>query len=96
MAKLLFNLEVIEGKRIRAHPGAWLRSLPQDRQRAEVTAFLAWAEREIRGCGTPQARAEAEIGIATAREFLERLAAQSTVITDTRSTHHHDGQDPQE
>lgn len=96
MANLLFNPEVIAGNRIRAQPGAWLRALPRDRQIAEVSAFLAWAEREVRENSAPQARAEAEVGIATAREFLDKLSAQSPVITAARRPPQRDEQDPQE
>ncbi|MBT8116328.1 MAG: hypothetical protein KJO66_00730 [Gammaproteobacteria bacterium] len=70
--KLLFNLEVVEGKRIRARPSDYLKSLTADEQRAAVTEFLDWAQAEVRDNPDPQARAEAEIGIATAREFLDR------------------------
>jgi len=73
--KLLFNLDVIEGNRIKAQPSEYLRSLPRDRQVAEVTGFLRWAQAEARDNPDLTARAEAEIGIATAREFLERLGA---------------------
>jgi hypothetical protein len=71
--KLLFNLEVLEGNRVRARPSDYLQSLPRDRQIKEVTGFLRWAENEASTSDDPQARAEAEIGIATAREFLEKL-----------------------
>ena len=71
--KLLFNLEVIEGNRIKARPSDYLQSLPRDRQLEEVTEFLNWAENEASSNEDLQARAEAEIGIATAKEFLEKL-----------------------
>jgi hypothetical protein len=71
--KLLFNLEVLEGNRVRARPSDYLQSLPRDRQIEEVTGFLRWAENEASTSDDPQARAEAEVGIATAREFLEKL-----------------------
>ena len=71
--KLLFNLEVMEDKRIRARPSEYLQSLSFDQQHAAVTEFLEWAEAEVRDNTNPQARAEAEIGIATAREFLEKM-----------------------
>jgi hypothetical protein len=71
--KLLFNLEVIEGNRIKANPSDYLKSLPVDQQVTAVTEFLGWAENEARTNEDLQARAEAEIGIATAREFLQKL-----------------------
>ncbi len=71
--KLLFNLEVIEGNRIKANPSDYLKSLPVDQQITAVTEFLGWAENEARTNEDLQARAEAEIGIATAREFLQKL-----------------------
>ena len=71
--KLLFNLEVIEGNRIKASPSDYLQSLPVDQQITAVTEFLGWAENEARNNENLQARAEAEIGIATAREFLQKL-----------------------
>ena len=70
--KLLFNLEIIEGNRIRARPSDYLNSLTADEQRAAVTEFLEWARVEARENPDPGARAEAEIGIATAQEFLEK------------------------
>jgi len=71
--KLLFNLEVIEGNRIKASPSDHLKSLPVAQQVTAVTEFLGWAENEARTNEDLQARAEAEIGIATAREFLQKL-----------------------
>lgn len=71
--KLLFNLDVMEGNRITARPSEYLQSLPADQQLAAVTEFLHWAEREARNNQDLQARAEAEIGIATAREYLNKL-----------------------
>ena len=71
--KLLFNLDIVDGGRIRARPTAWLQSLSPDEQRAAVTEFLDWAEAEARDNEDARARAEAEIGIATAREFLDKL-----------------------
>jgi hypothetical protein len=71
--KLLFNLDVIEGNRVRARPSDYLKSLPVDQQITAVTEFLNWAENEVRNSTEPQARAEAEIGVATAREFLHQL-----------------------
>ena len=71
--KLLFNLDVIEGNRVKARPSDHLKSLPVDQQITAVTEFLSWAENEARDSDNPQARAEAEIGIATAKEFLQKL-----------------------
>jgi len=71
--KLLFNLEVIEGNRVKASPSDYLKSLPLDQQITAVTEFLGWAENEASNNEDLQARAEAEIGIATAREFLQKL-----------------------
>jgi len=75
--QLLFNLDVIEGNRVRARPSGYLRSLPPDEQARAVSEFLQWAEREAASNSNPQARAEAEIGIATAREFLQTLQADT-------------------
>ena len=55
--KLLFNLEVIEGKRVKARPSDHLKSLPVDEQIKAVTEFLNWAEKQIRNSEDPQARA---------------------------------------
>jgi hypothetical protein len=88
--KLLFNLEVIEGKRIKAQPSTYLKSLPRSRQIAEVSEFLEWAQREARGNSDLTARAEAEIGIATAREFLDRLDQQTHIITGDNGKPDHD------
>lgn len=71
--KLLFNLEVLEGNRVKARPSTYLKSLSADEQVTAVTEFLNWAENEVAGSKDPQARAEAEIGVATAREFLQKL-----------------------
>ena len=81
--RLLFNLEVLEGNRVRARPSDYLQSLPRDRQIDEVREFLDWAEATVADSTTePQARAEAEIGVATAREFLAKLEqAQSPIYT---------------
>ena len=70
--KLLFNLEIIEGNRIKARPSDYLKSLTADEQRAAVSEFLEWAQAEVRDNPDAQARAEAEIGIATAQEFLDK------------------------
>jgi hypothetical protein len=88
--KLLFNLEVIDGKRIKAQPSTYLNSLPRDRQIAEVSEFLEWAQREARENGDLTARAEAEIGIATAREFLDRLDRQTRIISSDNGQPEHD------
>lgn len=78
--KLLFNLEITEGSRIKAVPSAYLHSLPREQQVTEVSEFLAWAEREARDNSDLTARAEAEIGIATAREFLQTLQVDTLRI----------------
>ena len=88
--KLLFNLEVITGNRVRARPSDHLKSLPVSEQITAVTEFLHWAEQEARDNEEPQARAEAEIGIATAREYLEKLeqgAARIYTGADNRKSH---------
>jgi hypothetical protein len=87
--KLLFNLEVIEGNRIKANPSDYLKSLPVDQQITAVTEFLGWAENEARTNEDLQARAEAEIGIATAREFLQKLE-QGAARIYTGSNHSKD------
>lgn len=71
--KLLFNLDVIEGNRVKARPSDYLQSLPVDQQIAEVNEFLHWAESAAASGTDLQARAEAEIGVATAREYLAKL-----------------------
>jgi hypothetical protein len=81
--KLLFNLDVIEGNRVTARPSDYLQSLPRERQIAEVTEFLRWAESEASGAKDLKARAEAEIGIATAREYLAGLEQP---VINTRDT----------
>ena len=89
--KLLFNLEVVAGNRVRARPSDYLRSLPPDKQFTEVSEFLHWAEREAVNNSNPQARAEAEIGIATAREFLQTLQADTPrIYTGKRPEEPHD------
>lgn len=89
--KLLFNLEVIEGSRVRARPSAYLTALDRQEQLAAVREFLSWAEREATENADPQARAEAEIGIATARQYLDKLEPeQSRIITDSRAGEKHD------
>lgn len=89
--KLLFNLEVIEGNRIRAQASEYLKSLDPPQQLAAVREFLAWAEREASENTDPKARAEAEIGIATARQFLEqREGDQPRIITDPHGSRTHD------
>jgi len=80
--KLLFNLEIVEGNRIKARPSDYLKSLPAEQQLGEVREFLHWAETEARENPDLTARAEAEIGIATAREFLDKHGQQpSPIIT---------------
>ena len=89
--KLLFNLEVIEGKRIRARPSDYLNSLGPQEQLAAVREFLAWAEAEAAGNDDPQARAEAEIGIATAQQFLDQRERQcGRILTDPHGSDPHD------
>ena len=78
--KLLFNLDVIEGNRVRARPSEYLQSLPVEQQLQAVSEFLQWAEQEAQSNPDLQARAEAEIGIATAREYLDRLQQDSPRI----------------
>jgi hypothetical protein len=45
-----------------------------------VTSFLQWAENEAGSNTDPRVRAEAEIGVATAREFLSRLEQAGPLI----------------
>lgn len=71
--KLLFNLEVIEGNRVKARPSDYLKSLPVTEQITAVTEFLHWAQTEARDSDDSQARAEAEIGVATATEYLQKM-----------------------
>ena len=42
--KLLFNLDVVEGNKLKARPGDYLQALPAKQQITEVEAFLQWAE----------------------------------------------------
>jgi len=89
--KLLFNLDVVAGNRVRARPSDYLRSLPRDAQVTAVTEFLRWAEKAAEDDSDPQARAEAEIGIATAREFLQTLQADAPrIYTGKRAEDPHD------
>ena len=67
---LLFNLEVLEDRKVRARPSDYLRSLPRDAQRREVEAFLKWARETRDSSSDPRERAEAEIGVSTAEQFL--------------------------
>ena len=85
--KLLFNLEVVAGNRIRARPSSWLAALPRAQQIEAVGEFLRWAETAARDNPDPGARAEAEIGIATAREFLEQLGSLPGAIITGRKPH---------
>lgn len=78
--KLLFNLDVLDGNRVKARPSEYLQSLPRDQQIEEVTEFLHWAEAEAGNSSDPQSRAEAEIGVATAREFLAKLEQAGPAI----------------
>jgi len=89
--KLLFNLEVIAGNRVKARPSDYLQSLPVAEQITAVTEFLGWAENEQRNSDDPQARAEAEIGIATANEFLQKLQqGTNRIYTGTPDRTHND------
>jgi hypothetical protein len=78
--KLLFNLEVLDGNRVKARPSDYLQSLSRDRQIEEISEFLHWAEGEAGNSNDPQVRAEAEIGVATAREFLAKLEQAGPLI----------------
>jgi len=78
--KLLFNLDVIEGNRVKARPSDYLKSLPAEQQVTEVQEFLQWAENAAQNDPDEKARAEAEIGIATAKEFLEKLKSGAARI----------------
>lgn len=92
--KLLFNLEVIEGNRLRASPSDYLKSLPPDEQIRAVTEFLHWAEQEARDNTDLQARTEAEIGVATATEYLGKLEQDKTrIYTGSDNRKQHDQQD---
>lgn len=88
--KLLFNLDVITGNRVRARPSEHLKSLAVNEQITAVTEFLHWAEQEARDNQDSRARAEAEIGIATASEYLEKLKQGTAHIytgPDNRKPH---------
>ena len=78
--KLLLDLDVVAGNRLRARPGDYLRSLPHAGQVAVVSEFLHLADKTRAEAVDPQARAEAGIGIATAREFLQKLPAAAPQI----------------
>ena len=52
--KLLFNLDVIEGNRVKARPSDYLKSLPVSEQITAVTEFLHWAEAEQRDSKEPR------------------------------------------
>jgi hypothetical protein len=89
--KLLFNLDIIEGNRVKARPSDYLQSLPVDEQIVAVTEFLHWAEREARDNQDPQARAEAGIGLATATEYLDKLEkAGVQIYTGAADRRRHD------
>ena len=89
--KLLFNRDVIDGNRVKARPSEYLKSLPVEQQITAVTEFLDWAESEARNSENPQARAEAEIGVATARDFLQKLeAAAPRIYTGANNRSEHD------
>ena len=84
--KLLFNLEVIEGNRVKARPSDYLKSLPAEQQITAVEEFLQWAENAAKNDPDQQARAEAEIGVATAKEFLDKLKnGAARIYTGDRS-----------
>ena len=86
--KLLFNLDVIEGNRIKARPSDYLKSLPADQQIAAMEEFLQWAEDAAQNDPDPKARAEAGIGVVTAREFLDTLKNAATrIYTGDRDRH---------
>ena len=86
--KLLFNLDVLEGNRIKARPSDYLKSLPTERQIAAVEEFLQWAEAAAQNDPDPKARAEAGIGVATAREYLDTLKNATTrIYTGDRNSH---------
>jgi len=70
--KLLFNLDVFKGYKAKARHSDYLKSLPAEQQIAAVAEFLQWAENAAQNDPDEQARAEAGIGIATAREFPDR------------------------
>ncbi|MGA7802306.1 MAG: hypothetical protein WCC36_16025 [Gammaproteobacteria bacterium] len=70
---LLFNLEVLEGRRVRARPSDYLRSLSRDAQLREVEEFLQWARELLDRSSDPRERAEAEIGVSTAQQFLRNI-----------------------
>ncbi len=91
--KLLFNLDVVEGNRVRARPSDYLKSLPVSEQITAVTEFLHWAEQEQRDSKNAKARAEAGIGVATATEYLEKLEQGAARIYTGSS--HRKGNDPQ-
>jgi len=78
--KLLFNLEVIKGNRVKARPGDYLRSLAVNEQITAVSEFLHWAKKEAHDNEDLQARAEAEIGVATATEFLQKIEQATAPI----------------
>ena len=89
--KLLFNLEVVEGNRVKARPSDYLQSLAVNEQITAVTKFLPWAEKQARDNEDLQARAEAEIGVATATEYLEKLEQGKTrIYTGSDNGEQHD------
>jgi len=85
--KLLFNLDVIEGNRVKARPSDYLKSLSADQQVSEVQEFLQWAENAAQNDPDQKARAEAEIGVATAREFLDKLQNTARIYTGDNDRH---------
>jgi hypothetical protein len=57
----------------RARPSDYLNSLAVNEKITAVSEFLHWAEKQTRDNEDLQARVEAEIGVATATEFLQKL-----------------------
>ena len=70
--KLLYKLDVTEDSRVTARPCDYLKSLPVEQQITAVTEILNRAESEVRNNTGPQTHV-AGIGVATAREFLQKL-----------------------
>ena len=85
--KLLFNLDVIEGNRIKARPLEHRKSLPADPQIAALEEFLQWTGNAARNDPHPQARAEAGFGSATAREFHDALQNTTRIYTGDGDRH---------
>lgn len=79
--KLLFNMEIVDGNRIQAHPGDYLRSLLSDEQVGAVRGFPDQADTGVRDNPDPQACAEAGIGIVSAHQFLDGLQETPRICT---------------